>query len=497
MPRIAQPIPIPAPWGGMNTRDGIGALQPQEARYLENLDPAGNAVRPRKGQRNWSTGAQSLQPVKTLAAYNGLTGQKLIGVCGGSIWDFSSATAIELSASAFTDNRFQAECYNNYLIAVSVNGAETPWAFDGSTVGGTGFLGSGLTLSNLVNVRKVRNRLWFCEKDSADVWYGEVGAITGTLTKFQLSQVAGGGTCIAIGAHSQDAGDGLDDYAVFVMSTGEVIIYSGDPSTTFTKVGNYSMPIPVGKQCLVNVGGPLAVLTQIGLVPVQAAVSGIAFDVLALGNYGKVSPSVRRDYETYGSNEGWQAVTHEGRVIINIPTTDETASKQWVYNALTGGWTVWTGIDAACFCVQDGLFFGAWGDGVVKEVDGYNDDGDPIELKARCAFAASNRGLQLKATGVRFDVSITGALSGKFGLDVNYVEGSLTTYPTIDIASSTASTPWGSDWGSEWSTSSQYGGQWLSAYSEGHVLGLALEATTNASTLEWLGAHILAKPMGI
>ena len=31
-PSVAQPTPLPAPFGGMNTREGIAALKPQEAR---------------------------------------------------------------------------------------------------------------------------------------------------------------------------------------------------------------------------------------------------------------------------------------------------------------------------------------------------------------------------------------------------------------------------------------------------------------------------------
>lgn len=487
----ASPVPIPAPFMGMNSREGMAALQPAEARFLENWNPEGNGVKPRLGYQTSSSGGQSLAAVETLTAYNGASGQALIGVNGGAIWDFSSATAIQLYDGMYTSSRFQTENYSNYLIGV--NGTDIPWSFNGTAVAATGFTGSGLTLTDLINIRKVRNRLWFCENDSADAWYGGLGSITGSLTEFQLSQVVSGGYLMAIGAHSQDAGDGPDDYTAFVMSTGEVVLYSGDPSTTFTKVGNYFMPPPLGRQCLVNIGGPLAVLTHAGLIPLQAAVTGVAFDVFAIGNFGKIGPSIKRDIDDYGDNDGWQAVLHENNVVINVPV-DDGDIRQWAYNYLKGTWTRWRGYNASCFTVWHDLFYGDASDGIVRKVTGANDAGTPIEMKARCAFVNLGGGRGMTASGVRFDVSIEGEMTGRFGLDVDYIERTIDDNAELTIAASDASTPWGSPWGSAWSESTQYGSQWLGAYGQGRTVGLVIEAETNATNCDWYSSHVLAQP---
>lgn len=490
-----QPTPIPSPHMGMNTREGLAALKPAEARYLENWEPAGNGVKPRLGYDEHSTGGVADNPVETVAAFDGLTTSKLIGIGGGSIYDFTSSSASLLSAAGYTDSRFQTECYSNRLIGV--NGTDTPWVYDGSTIGATGFTGSGLTISNLITIKKVRNRLWFCEKNSADVWYGGIGSITGALTKFQLSQIAGGGTCMAIGAHSQDAGAGPDDFTAFVMSTGEVILYSGDPATTFTKVGNYKMPPPIGRKCIVNIGGQLAVLTHMGLVPLSAAVAGIAFDVLALGNFGKVSPSILDDVNDYESLEGWEVHFFEGRVVINVPTLSNAASKQWVYNTQTGAWTTWTGLPAAAFAVwgDEELYFGSWAAGTVFKRTGTNDNGSAISLSARQAFVSRPDGCRMTAKAIRFDMAVDGAVTGRFGIDVDYIARPIT-IPNVAIATSFATTPWASPWGSAWSSSNQYNGQWFSTYGQGRSLGLALEASGTVSALEWYGSHILTEPAG-
>lgn len=492
---IATPVMIPSPYGGINTRDGVAALKPHEARSLVNWDCEGNSCRPRKGFISDSTGLQSSYAVKTLAAYNGASGTKRIGVNAGKIWDCSSAVAVLLYDGMYADDRFQTECYNGYLFGV--NGTDTPWSYSGTAVAATGWLGAGLTLSNLINVRKVRNRVWLCEKNSADAWYGDIGAITGTLTKFQLSQIASGGYLMAIGAHSQDAGDGPDDYTVFVMSTGEVIVYAGDPSTTFSKVGNYFMPAPVGRQCLVNIGGALAVITTIGLVPVQAAVTGVAFDDFALGNYGKIGPSIRDDFTHYGTLAGWQAVYHEGKVIINVPLTS-ASSKQWVFNALTGAWTTWEGFSAAALCAQSSdLYFGSWTDGVTYKRSGTTDNGTLISLSSRGAFIANPNGHRMRASAIRFDMLVEGSISGRYGLDVNNIASDISALPIVDIASSTASTPWGSPWGSDWSDSTQYGEDWLSIDGDGQQLAVALDATASFTSVEWPAAHLLVRSVGI
>lgn len=496
MPARSTPVAIPAPFGGMNTRDGLAVLKPEEARYLMNWTPIGNAVEIRKGYTEQSTGGVA-GIVATLVPFNGLTSSKLVGINGATtaadLYDFSAASAAQIANSNYTVNRWQIENYGNRLIGV--NGTDTPFTYDGSSSGATGFSGSGLTIANLINIRKVRNRLWFCEKSSADVWYGGLGAITGTLTKFQLSQVVSGGTCMAIGAHSSDAGDGADDLTVFVMSTGEVVVYSGDPSSTFAKVGNFTMPPPVGRKCLVSIGGQLAVLTRMGLVPVDAAFRGTAFDVVALGNFGKVSPSIQKDVEQFGGLDGWEMVFHNGLVVINVPTLTNAASRQWVYNVLTGAWTQWS-LPAACLAVWGGnLYFGAWGVGTVWKYSGSGDNGASISTVARTSFTPPEGISRLVASMIRFDMAVDGQVSGRFGIDADFISGTID-IPSVTIAASSTSTPWGSPWGSAWSASTQSSSEWFGTYGEGRRLSVALEASVLADTAEWYSTQMLVEQGG-
>ena len=490
----AIPVPLPAPYGGINTRDGVAALEPFEARDLVNWEPAGSAVKPRPGNADYSTGGPAAA-VKTLAAYHGLTASALIGVCNGSIYDFSSAVPSLLSAAGYTQSRFQTECYNNRLIGV--NGVDTPWTYNGSAIVATGFTGP--TLTSLVNIKKVRNRLWFCLINSADAYYGGLGSITGALTLFSLSQVVGGGTLMAIGAHSQDSGDGPDDLTVFVMNTGEFVVYSGDPSTTFSEVGNFLLPArPIGRDCVWNLGGALHVITTMGVVPISVAMTTSNLDFVALGNFGKIGPTLKRYADLYSANLGWFMRTWGGRLIVNVPVLDAADSIQEVMNTLVqgGAWTRWEGFNAASMCEWDGgLYFGMWTEGTVRKVTGYTDDGGSIALSVRQAFSSLASGMQTRVTAIRFDIQVDGAFSGAFGIDSDYISAAITT-PSVTIVSSTSTTPWGSAWGSAWSTSTQVKGQWFSTYGEGRALALAMSATTTAPGLEWAGYQALIQQTG-
>ncbi|TXH51739.1 MAG: hypothetical protein E6Q97_17695, partial [Desulfurellales bacterium] len=214
--QVGRSTTLPAPYAGLNLRDDITALRPNEARVLENWVARSGNLGIRDGYADHATGIGA--DVQTLASFVGLTAQKMIAGAGGALYDVTMTGSATSLATGFGANRWQSALYNNRLMLV--NGTDTPQSYDGSTVSASGWTGSGLTVTNLVNIAIVRNRVWLVENNSADVWYAAIGAITGACTKFQLSQIAAGGICMAIGSWSRDAGDGADDMTVFVMSTG-------------------------------------------------------------------------------------------------------------------------------------------------------------------------------------------------------------------------------------------------------------------------------------
>jgi hypothetical protein len=489
-------ITVPAPYGGLNLRDDITALKPNEARVLENFAPTSGQVAIRPGYTAHGTGVGTGQ-VETLAAFMGLTADDLLAAGGGKIFDATAAGAGAELATGFTVNRWQTTLYNDRLFFV--NGTDAPQVYNGSTVAGIVWTGSGLTNTNLVNIALVRNRLWFCENNKADVWYGGIGQITAAsdLVKFQLSQIAEGGTCTAIGSWSRDAGDGADDMTVFVMSTGEIIIYQGDPSTSFALIGKYKGAPPIGRQCLFKVGGELLIITRLGLLPVSAAIGGVALDLARIDPWGKIAPGLVQDATQFGSNVGWWGCLHEGVVYVNVPQGVGSLSKQWVMNTRNGAWTTYRRWNA-CSMVSFGndLYFGALAGGLVRKVGGSQDIDQSITALSRGAFVTPTNTFQSNLfTSIRPKLESSGTATGALGVDTDFILRSAQNL-YVDLADSSNLTEWGDDWGSPWSDETSSDPIWFGCEGSGRSVSVRFRAEVNAGTFNWFATDLLFKPGG-
>lgn len=490
-----QSFSLPAPYGGLNLREDITALKPNEARVLENLFPSSGQIVMREGFSDFGTGLGSGE-TKTLATFNAASASYLIAGANGKLFNVSSSGSGSELATSFTEDRWQTEVYNGRLHLV--NGVDAPQGFDGSTVSATSWSGSGLTITNLVNVGLARNRLWFCENDSADVWYGDAGAVQGTLTKFQLSQIANGGKCMAIGAWSRDAGDGADDLTVFVFSTGEILIYQGDPASTFSLQGRYMGAPPIGRQCLIKIGGELVVITRLGFLPVSAAVGGVALDLSRIDPWGKIAPLVVQDAKIDGGNAGWHGCLHEGVVYINVPQSPGAVSKHYVLNTRNGAWTIYSGWNASSFAsYNDELYFGAQTGGLVNKVGGPDDDGEDITAFSNGAFVTpGGAGRGNLFTAIRPVIKAEGAVSGLIGVDTDYVVRSLVG-AEVELVADASTTPWGSPWGSPWGQPNQSQPQWFSIQGSGRTVSVRMRITGRAQNFEWYATDLMEKPGGV
>lgn len=492
--RLGASFAVPSPYAGLNLREDITALKPNEARVLENFFPSSGVTAIRPGFDPFATGMGTGE-VKTLATFVGPSSSKLIAGANGKLFDATSEGSAVQLATSYLEDRWQWTCYSGRLFFV--NGTDAPQDYNGSAVAATSWTGSGLTISNLINVGLARNRLWFCEKNSADVWYAGPGSITGALTKFQLSQIASGGYCAAIGSWSRDSGDGADDFTVFVMATGEMLIYQGDVATTFTLQGRYQGAPPVGRQCLFKIGGELVIITRQGLLPLSSAIAGVALDLSRIDPWGKIAPAIVKDANLDGGNAGWHGCLHEGIVYVNVPQSPGLLSKQYVLNTRNGAWTTykaWNGSSFASF--NNDLYFGAQKGGVVYKVGAASDDGTGITAKSNGAFTLPSGPSRTNLfTAVRPNIQANGGVSGLIGVDTNYVIRSLVG-DNVDLLADTSTTPWGSPWGSPWGQPNQSEPLWFPVLGSGRAVSIRMQMTTNSQALEWASTDVMTKPGG-
>lgn len=484
---------VPAPTLGVNARDPQGAIRDAEAILLENWFPEGDKVRVREGYSGHTSVGSS--PVRSIMEWRGPTGVSILVASGNRIYDATVAgTATELTTTALSSDKFQWACFNDRLIMV--NGADAPLSFDGSSLSTAGFTATSLTASNLIFVAPFKSRLYFVEKDSASVWYGAAAGVTGALVEFDAGQVAQrGGNVAAVGAWSNDSGEGLDDYLAILMESGEVLIYGGDypGDSGWALQGSYMLAPPIGRRCTVKFGGELVVLTKAGPLPVSQAMRGVSTQDADLDEtWGRVRWKMSDLAEQYGSVEGWQAVNHNGVGFFNVPTVADTVSEQWVLNTTIPAWCSFTGLNVQCMLSSDGdLYFGGPSGGVYT-YGGSSDNGAAIVARAKTAFVNFKMPSKMKRVAMlRPFLDIDGSLQCSIGVDVDYSNRTFASNLQRFTVTSTGGLWDTSSWDeTDWGDEDAGATNWISAGGIGRQVSIRFEVSILGSKCYWYATDI-------
>jgi hypothetical protein len=395
--RTSQGASLPAPVGGWDAVSPLANMPKDRAITLDNWFPQPGWVEVRRGSKIHA-GNMGAGVVDTLIAYNGLSdaSSKLFAVTGGTIYDVTSeADGTSTSVTSLNSNRWQYVNFTNssgthYIWACS--GFDTPQIYDGSNWSTPTI--TGISSSDIINVTVHKNRLWFALSGTMDAAYLATDSIQGAATKFPLGTImAKGGFLVAIATWTHDAGNGPDDYIVFLSSRGQAAVYAGtDPgdATAWALVGVYDMGAPLGYRCLTKVAGDLALVGIDGVLPFSVARAqdrGAAAAVAITANINNAMNAAARDY---GSNFGWELVPYPRgtRAILNVPIQEGSLQYQYVMNTLTGAWCRFKGMNANCWAVfRDKLYFGG-NNGKVYEADtGSSDDTSTIDAIGQTAYS--------------------------------------------------------------------------------------------------------------
>lgn len=383
-PRTARLGSFPAPVAGLIANrslafPGAGKLPPGAA-VLRNWFPTASGIVLRRGSMTRvSTG--STKDIRALWSYVNASNERLFAATDDGIWDVTTSTAVS-SGRTITSGDWIVTQFATAggVFLVGVNGADDGWTYDGATF--TTISLTGVLSKNLAYVWAYKQRLYFVEKNSLNVWYLPVDQIGGTVTKLPLGGVfAQGGSIVWGHTWSGDSsGDGgLSEQNVFVTSEGEVAVFQGlspDDAATWGKVGIYRIGRPLGKRAFIRAGGDLLIATSVGFVSLAEAARR---DLAALGAAAVSYPiedAWRAAVGTYGT-DGWSCETWaEGTMILVAPPPGIKSPVVYVANSNTGAWCEFTGWRATALRAWQGrIFFGASA-GVVKEAwVGGSDDG--------------------------------------------------------------------------------------------------------------------------
>lgn len=537
--QIATVKSIPAPLKGWNARDGLAEMDQMDAVTLDNWFPGTSYVEMRGGYAEHTTAVRSALltegsdalvteagdalvvegsgvdagNIKTLMTYNALSGaNKMFASTASGIYDASTAGSLSTAQLDRTNGKHQWTMFgdgtSNWLMGF--NGTDKPAYYDGATWTAvdhltspalTGFPSNDTTQFISGNVFK--GRVFLIPKNSLSFWYLPAGAAGGALLEFSLAaECKKGGYLVAMGTWTRDAGDGMDDVAVFLTSEGEAIIYQGNnPSSadSWAKIGAFFIGRPLGRRCITQYGGDMIVLTENGTFPLSAVLQyGSVNNKMALSF--KIEKAFTDAARSYGSNFGWEATVYPAKnaLIVNVPITEDGEHEQYVMNTITKSFCRFKEWDAETFCIFNGELYFATGSTVEKAWTGAIDGENDIEAYGKQSFNYFDSMGQLKRfTLFRPVLAVNGSLSYLVDIDVDFADDPIAGTATYTAV---AGAVWDAfNWDEAyWASGQEIVKQW-STVSEwpGYCAAGKVKVATNALTVQWMSSDYVYETGGV
>lgn len=305
---------------------------------------------------------------------------------------------------------------------------------------------TGFDTSKAIQINAFGQRVWLVEKNSFKVWYLGIQSIAGAATSLDLSSLFKLGGNLAGMLTWTVAGQTVtQQYAVFVSTQGECVIYSGyDPAnaSTWALVGTARIGSPIGNRFWTRVGTDVVLITTDGFIPLSEALQlDRKSNADAVSN--RIVNAAGAAVESYGHNFGWQVVLHPGgnKLIVNVPLSENAQAMQYVMNTITGAWCSYgayglSPLNANCWeATQTGIFFG--GSGAVYQAEtGFNDDGKSIYGTMKPAFNYFGApGLNKRFTQIKPVILGAGNPAIQIDLTIDFANPEATTTPTLSAVS--------------------------------------------------------------
>jgi len=497
-PRLtARPYTFPVATGGWNASSALDAMPPNEAETLINWFPETTYLRLRRGFTSY-TDTGTAAAVTSLAVYSSGTDDALLAYSDGAWYDVTGGTATSLasaSGSGYFDWTNYATAAGQYLIVT--NGSVAPLVYDGTNmVAAVNTIGGVAPTIYFSSVCAYNQRIYYAEADSLSLWYLAAGTYQGALTEYDLGSLAvHGGKIAAIETWTRDnAAAGANEMLVAVTTEGEVFVFTGlyPGAGAWALSARFVVGRPVsGPNCLIRIGPDLVLLCEDGFQPLGQYLQFGQSQAQRVALSKKIGNAVTQAVKTYSASAGWDAVLYpQGNMMIfNIPQTTGVFV-QYAVNTLTGAWCQWSGQNAYCWAVFDGApYFGA-ADGVVYRADsGTNDNGASITGEYRGSYQyVGGRGLLKRMTMAQPIFSTTGPVTTNFSIDVDFVNGTLTS----PITSSSSGGVWGTGvWGvMTWGGATALQRNWLSVSGIGYAIAPHFLVTTSTISMQLMSINL-------
>lgn len=524
---------VPAPVGGLNARDSVAAMPETDALTLQNWFPEPDYVRVRRGFQPFASGVTG--GVISMLVWAGPVSSRMFAASASAIYDVTAGGAAGTAALSGLSNgdwmgAMMATSGGNFLVIA--NGADAVRSYNGSAWSTPAITGA--TSFDLVAPFVHKRRLWFVEENTTKAWYLGTDAIAGAATSFDLGPMFQfGGSLLCGGTITRDGGTGPDDYACFVSTVGEVVVYAGtDPASasTWAVVGSYYIPPPLGRRCLQQVGGDLMCLTEGGLILFSAmmALDRTASDKAAVSS--KINRRFNSDAILYSARPGWAVATkpRANMLLVNVPGVTEYVSEvivdddggeivtdtgepygwgyevdgfsQYAMNTLTGAWSFFKGQNSRCWALfNEDVYFGDSTGTIYLADAGYLDNGSSIQCDIGTSYSSHGSKGRLKSYSmVKPYLEATGNPGILLELNTDYDDQNPTITPTADrvVSSLWGTALWGVDqWGD--ASTARIRDDWQGVVGVGMVGALRLRVTTAGSEVKLYGFDVMHEPGGM
>lgn len=327
--QISSETPWPLPTSGLNSKAEFGRVRGQLAQVLNNGVSDGISIKMRDG---YSKRADTT-PMQRIPFEFGDDDTYI------EIRPTEATDGTAVYVRDFPGDVMATEISANVLMA---DGAGEIVAYDGTAFSDAGFTTTdGKDPAEFDGVFSHQDRPYLWDSSTLDFYYGDVGAVTGLLTKFPLSRLGNiTGKIMILDSMTVNAAHGMNDVLVIVTTTGWIILYEGlnpGDATDWRLLGRVRVAAPVSKFAVESFGSDLWFLTTRGLVSVQES---LAKGVMALvSEVAKpTSDLIVADIKAHRALPGWQIVTREDgeQVMLNVPT--DTGFKQYVFRVDAPAW---------------------------------------------------------------------------------------------------------------------------------------------------------------
>lgn len=295
--------------------------------------------------------------VTTASAHGLVTGNRIV-ISGATPADYNGTYRITVTGSTtFTYTMATTPASN-----ATVVGSYTVLGIIGGTVGATTYT---INSNTFVNVNLFKNRLYFTQVNTLKCWYLDVNSIGGSAYPLDFGGIASrGGFLQAMGTWTLDAGQGADDYAVFITNMGDTLVYNGtDPTSaaTWALKGVWTLGQTFARKCFYKWSGDLLLMTQDGLVPLASALQSSRLDP-RVNLTDKIYYAISQAADLWSTQFGWQIIyfAKQNMLILNIPNS--YGIEQYVMHTITKSWARFTNLQAYCWEISnEDIYFGTDG----------------------------------------------------------------------------------------------------------------------------------------